>query len=297
MVELLVTEDNPTGADVIAKILAEASPDFVEYVRKKVGEKFTERTIFRDQFSGYWQTPHQAISAEVGRLNGLYINIEDSPYLYINLGDAELFIGTAGAQDETLRLIDLDRGTVIETFEFDATNVGDFVRIPLSKKYFGYRRLFLGYRSEISSIRTTVHGRSLWGNFCEPCNCSSWARCASLDLAEPLTFDRLDYSGECGLRLCYGIGCSLDGWLCNNRARFAQPFKYHSALFLLEEITASDKLNTVTNMSDDEFNALYGRASERMDRGVSNIVDGTSFDCRYCFPCNKKKTKKAYFLP
>lgn len=299
MPALLVDDLNPTPEEVITKVINSSAMDFGEFVKAKVGAKFTERTIFRDGFTGYWNTPHEAIAAEAGKLRGVFISLEESPYLYINVGSVELYTVANGLAGEKIRIIDLDRGTEIESFSFDASaSAGKFTTVDIGKKYFGYRRIFIGYRSELSSLKIVNYGRSHYSRLCRPCRCGTSAQCATISASGVMTYDTADFGQDCGLRVCYGIGCSLEGWICNNKARFAEAFKYSVAAHLLEEVIGSDKLNRVTNMDEDKLETIYAKVTSRMDRIVKNIVKGSSFDCKFCFPCAKKsRTKKTYFSP
>jgi hypothetical protein len=293
---MLVDDDHADGEAVLESILANAAPEFTELVRFYIGEKFTEKSIFNDVLSGRWLNPHEAIAPLPDLLYGLVLYLEDSQYLYANLGDAEVYISTPGTTTEELSIIDLDKGTVIETISFDGSAIG-YKRIPIGKKYFGARRIFVGVPLSLGGRRTTLYSKAYFDSLCESCGCSaSWASCANLDSTGTLTYSDLNFE-NCGLILTYGIGCSLDQWICANRARLAYPFKQLVAMETFDRILGSKKLNSSTLIDKEELGQLRTLSKDKLERSLNTIAAGASFSCKVCLPCAKKKTKRVYLKP
>lgn len=298
MVEMLVSDDHPTAQGVIDSIVAEAAPDFVQLVKGKIGETVTEKTIIRSVNTSRWRTPHTAIPTQANTYLGEMIYVDESPYLYVFIQYAQLYSDGTGGASESLFVYDLDTGLVLDTFSFD-NSVAGFVTVTINTRYVGARRVAALYNSaNVSSIEVDEYGIGYYHDVCKPCGChATHAVCVSFDSTQPIVYSNQTGAQNCGMRLVYSIGCSIEPYICMNLSTFAHGFKYRVAMGLLDEVVASYRINQATLIDEKEMESLFEKMAAGLDRWLGNLTTGSLPKCEICFACSDKVSQAFYVIP
>jgi hypothetical protein len=298
MLELLVSDDQPTASDVLASLIAEAAPAFVQLVKNSIGASKKEKTIISTINTARWRTPHTPIPVEADKLRGTIIRLEKSPYLYANIADVELYSDGSGAASENLFVYDLDTGELLDTFAFDNATVG-FKSIRIGTKYFGIRKILVAYDASVTAtLEIDQHGAGYYENLCKSCACTAtFATCAEFDSTGPILYSARTDAINCGMRIQYSIGCSIEPFICINREEFGHGFKYAVAMELFSEVEASSRINEATLTDSEERSRLFERAGTKLNIFMDNISKNVMPDCSICFPCAESLTREFYTIP
>jgi hypothetical protein len=298
MLELLADDDHSTADDVLQSLIAEAGPSFVQTVKASIGEKYREKTLIKTISTARWRTPTASIAAEADTLRGWRIFLEPSPYIFAEVGDAELYSDGSGSASEPLNMYDLDTGEVIDTFPFD-NSVAGFKSIRIKTRYFGRRRLFLAYNAaNVITNEIDPFGLGYYNELCQDCGCgTTYANCAKVDSTGAITYGNTVGTSNCGMRLQYSLGCSIEPYICINRETFAHGFKYAVAMELFSEMVASERLNQATLKTAEEIKVLFDKAANKLDIFLTNLKNGVMPDCGICFPCAEKLSYTFYTIP
>ena len=100
----------------------------------------------------------------------------------------------------------------------------------------------------------------------------------------PFTFNNGPYSY--GIRLTYGLRCSLDNIACHSKDLFALPLWYLLGSELMMERMVSERINkwTVDRKQAEELKAFYDNEA---DKALAQAIAGTNInDCDCCIECD-----------
>jgi hypothetical protein len=181
----------------------------------------------------------------------------------------------------TIKIFDVDLGTAIDTFTFDAVIGWNVIQV---NKNYTERRIFVGVDStNITSVETTIPTTTMWKQ-------NEVIRGAYMTIAGGVS--TLTYgTNTFGLSAIYGSRCKWDNLICNNMDVFAESLWYCLGSETMVEALFSGRVNIVTtDRKRNEYlkTEVYDvRYQQSLEQAAMNIeMDQADI----CIECNEPIT-------
>lgn len=250
------------------------------------------RTVIENNTLGYYKHEMTALPASA-KYRGVRIKLEDFPFLAFKINGVAMFSSNFTG-NLPIKVFDMVTGGEIDTFSI-AVVAGEISYIPINKEYLTQRQLFdvfFAYNAtNIDTYRTSIYAPN---SGCYDCNKRSdgyRGKYLTFDGAEAnlgsTVSSTVSQGNSSGLSLKYTIECSMDGWLCSMKDRFAFSMLQRFGVVMMEEILAGSKrMNSVTTIDNDKAQYLHGVFMSNYDKAMTGAIKGIIPPSDVCFHCN-----------
>lgn len=303
LLQRLVSDESIDADEVWAKVKRRGINTFYNRILSEMQKKFVPKPIIREVITGQWEQPFDDLALE-SKLVGVRVDLRGSDNLEINLRTVELYCGNSSVADN-LYIYNLETGALVDSVAFSFDSDG-FQVVTLNKSITG-KRLFICYDASVLQSRevepaSNYYYQSLYNlnhahwDYCGDCGYLTAGKYMECPTGSTVIDSNLVGGQAKGMILKYSVGCSLRGWVCNNREVFAPMLMYHLANELMIEAVGSLKINPSTFTSGNDWDKIVMYINTEFERLFKPFLDGAQIDDPFCVECNAP-TQKMFFRP
>jgi len=282
--EAMAGPEFPDFKQVWDKVYRRSCETWISDIRKLLDPKIKTNPILANYNSGVFDTTLPTTASPV--YSGELLTIEGSPFMEIFLESVMLLM--SGADDTCLlKIWDVDTTEELYSQTISCSAGMNTVLLNLSIPVnYGRRRIFIGFnRTTWTGYKATTQG----------CGCAgvtnqSVPRSIPTGDISPFNFAAItNDSQNMGMVLRYGLRCSLNSFVCQNRDALNVSLRYKAFIELLAEILYNDTLtNRYTLISKDELRTRISEFGAMYQNELSGILDSVSYKSdSVCFDCNQ----------
>lgn len=309
-IDKIANEDQVTYLNVWNDIQTRASKRFELDVRRAFLNKYKIRNVTSSNSLGKYL---DATTTKVPSAEWRGITIETDWFNVMNFVQSSLFTIYIQSIDfyspinqaaTPIKIFDLINGDVIDDLSQDV--VIGWNTIQINKKY-PYRRMFIGIDSTNITSTAFYLTNARFYRFYD-CNATTYGGVAPIGTPSQV----IKGNNTWGLSAVFGVRCTWDGVVCNNKDQFALAWWYLLGVEMMNERINSPRINSYTTINLDQAEALKKQfESEYMGfvdtQGVfvpgalQQTVDGFDLDqSDCCIECNSSfriKENTNFFVP
>ena len=250
-----------------------------KYQIKKVSDTFNLGKIL--------ESTTTAPSAEY---RGFFIETQyNSNFTNIYVQSVNLYL--ASPANTTLKIFDTLTGEELYTTSITGVAGWNLVKI---NKTFRAENIFVGYDATAITSTNMKIDEIVRGEF--ECFCNDWFNCEAKvrggSLVSPYT-DVEEVNNTYGLSSVFGVRCSYDNLVCDNKDVFKVALWYLLGHELMNERIYTPRLNRFTTIDLDKAKALRDEFKNEYEKELMNAIQGIKLntnDC--CLECDAQITYK-----
>lgn len=290
-----INNESRTAYTRISELTQLAIEEVQSDVQTALQGTYQLKTFIENDVAGYYQDDKVVEPAQTGKLVGLQIRMQLTPYLKLFIRQIKLLCNYTGAVN--LLVYDLVQGKLLDTIPINAV-AGQIVSLPIDKEYINDKQmlnLFIGYESTFDSYKSLLSAYTD-DEGANPTYNNSWMflRGVSIDKNQPKLRENLvGNSGTSGLSISYSVQCSFDEHLCNIKKMLAMPILYKTGSLIMKEMKHSKRLSTVITSYTQSHDELMQEYNNQYLLRMNQLLQNLSMPESICFSCNKPTTTKA----
>lgn len=228
------------------------------------------------------------------QLQGIRIKVCGGEYKSVRLHELRVF-SASSALNVPFLIYDMQSGSAIASFTFDISAGENVLQFDyFLPAYSGDSQYFICYDSSLfSAIDTTNDYVECSGNrFLTPscgddfCGDDIWG--AYSTSPNPNINNTILSGSTYGLSAKFIYECSLEQFICENRARFLDAWLDCLALEVWLQRKYSARMNKMTSMNEDKIADAIKQYSESMAEKINRALLNISIPCNECFTPNSR---------
>ena len=229
-------------------------------------------------------------TSQANELRGFYIETENNSN-FTNIYVQSLTLYLAAPANTTIKIYDTQTGT--ELYTKSVTGVAGWNDIKVNKT-FRAENVFIGYNSTTITSTNMKIDEIVRGTF--ECFCNDWFGCQAKVRGGTLVSPFKDVEEEdntFGLSGVFGVRCSYDNLVCDNKDIFKVALWYLLGHELMNERIYTPRLNKFTTIDLDKAKSLRDEFKNEYEKELSNAIEGIHLntnDC--CLICDAQITYK-----
>ena len=265
-------------------------------IHTHLSENYKAMSLLKSERVGQFQDNLQLVSAEAGKLKGMYVEIcnEDS-FVDFYLNFIEVQFNFTGNVD--ILVYDTIQNKLFDTLTVSAV-AENIIQLYVNKAYKSDRKklkLFIGYNTAaVPSYKTYTRT----SGYCYGCD-DYWYKPnhyvkfagATTPLVGNKVLQNITKSGETfGLSLNYSINCNHEDWVCSYARALAIPIALYTAREIsFYAINISQQINPKTFIDSEKWKARWDKYDSDFEKRFSQVLNNINLpsDTR-CFHCMPK---------
>ena len=218
-------------------------------------------------------------TAAANELRGFYIETNNSSN-FTNIYVQSLSLYLAAPANTTINIYNTETGT--ELYTTPVTGLAGWNEIKVNKT-FRAKNVFVGYNATGITSTNMKIDNVVNGNF--SCFCNDWFSCEANvrggSLVTPFN-DVESQNNTFGLSGVFGVRCSYDNLVCDNRDVFKIALWYLLGHELMNERIYTPRLNRFTTIDLDKAKALRDAFKAEYEKELDNAIQGIYLNTNDC---------------
>ena len=286
--------------DVQLRALPRFAQDFQMYLFEHSGVGFN-KTLFTTDLITKPRNYH-SLPIDLANLRGVYVYLPISRYVRFDLAKVQVYIKELPVDPNlTIRIFDLQNETELTAMPFVAVqginNIETNLTFELNSSAI---ELFIGIEANFETIQTGSCG---WHDCEEDCSVNYWGishseRALVLPATYLLSNTEINYEAVAlgglngyGISLDSQVVCSIEPFLCENKAHLKYALMYLLGVEMLNQKLASNigsRINYFTHGNLEQTKATRDMYEKEYVKAMKNAVRSLNIpDSGICFACNE----------
>lgn len=288
-IDYISKEQNISGYDLLVQIRNKSGIFLKQEITGYLNPRTELGSVLTNEIAGIIQDNKEIKALEAGKYKGLQLTLNNFPYLSIYVDRISLFAVTA--QTLNIKVYDLIQGIAIDTLPI-TTVAGQVTTISVGKEYKN-KGQYLNLAFVIDSSITDVYYVSASGRDCHSCY-PRLDKIGAFCNGRGIYFNQADtplqntISGlghTNGLSVHYSVQCDHEYWICNMAGRLALAMYYRFGMEVMEEILASDNLNSLTTINREKVEAIKSKCIAGYGEQMQIVFGNLQLPNNLCYSC------------